>query len=50
MDLAYEGGEQEGNGMEDPPIRAPRGVEQRIARNPPPQPCGGSTSVRGCAR
>ena len=38
MDPAYEGEDQEGNGVEDPPIRAPGGVENRVARNPPPQP------------
>ena len=35
MDPAYEGEDQEGNGVEDLPIRVPRGVEHRVVRNPP---------------
>ena len=38
MDHAYGGDEHGGNGVEDPPIGAPRGVEPGIERNPQPQP------------
>ena len=38
LNHAYGGDEHEGNGVENPPIRAPRGVEQGIERNLQPQP------------
>ena len=38
MDHAYDGDDHGGNGVEDPPIGALRGVEPGIERNPQPQP------------
>ena len=38
MNHAYGDDEHGGNGVEDPPIRAPRGVKHGIERNPQPQP------------
>ena len=38
MDHANGGNEHGGNGIEDPPIGAPRGVESGIGRKPQPQP------------
>ena len=38
MDPGNGGNDQGGNGVEDPPIGAPRGVEPGIRRNPQPQP------------
>ena len=50
MDPAYEGEEHEGNGVEDPPIRAPGvlniGLQEIRHRNP----CGGSTFAKDCVR
>ena len=38
MDPSHGENEHGGNGVEDPPIRAPRGVEPRPGGNPQPQP------------
>ena len=38
MDTGKGNNEHRGNGMEDSPLGAPRGVELRIGRNPQPQP------------
>ena len=38
MDPGDGGNEHEGDGIEDLPLGAPRGVEPRIGRNPQPQP------------